>query len=307
VLDKIEDQVFAATKLYQEKREEAVNQGKQLVVEANKQVNSLLDITEALVDKILPPDMEFEYQEISGGSDSSDEGTETDLERLEANPLPRVTAFGLGVPKRIKAVAWSKIRTMDLSSAAQIEALAYVIDLIQYAADRYIDVDGIQRAGVAVKEKVGENLEAVNVSFISPVKEIIDKHTEDIKSVGVKTVVGVVATIAQAVEVVRRQLLYRFGPTGHKLQEELASYTVAAKNAVSTMKDSDLVAYIEVVKENSLATLTKIVELLNTYAPVHITQKLPSLLSWSESINQRLSAAAEELAQKGTATPADSS
>jgi len=298
VLDKIEDKVSAATKLYQEKKEVAVNQGKQLVAGANKQVNQLLDITEGLVDKILPPDMEFEYQELSG-SGSEEEGHEkSNLERLEANPIPRVTALGLGVPKRIKAAALSNIRTVDLSSATQIEALVYVIDLIQYAADKYIDVDGIQRAGLVVKEKVDENLEAVNISYTS-IKEIIDKHTEDIRSAGIKTVVGVVATIAQAVEVVRRQLLYRFGPTGHKLQEELASYTVAAKNAVSSMQDTDLVAYIEVVKENSLATLTKIVELLNTYAPAHITENLPSLLSWSESINQRLSVAAKELG-KGT-------
>lgn len=65
--------------------------------------------------------------------------------------------------------------------------------------------------------------------------KVIDKHTEDMSKAGVKTVVGVVATIAQAIEVVRRQLFYRLG-SRQKLQEELANYTLAAKKAVASMK-----------------------------------------------------------------------
>lgn len=297
VLDKLEGQVSAATKLYQEKKDEAVTQGLHLVQGANKQVHQLLDITESLVDKILPPDMEFEYQEVG------EDGIAVDIvkvEKVEGNPLPRVTALGTGLPKRLKAAALSRMSTFDIRSATQIEALAYVIDLIQYAAD-YIDVDKQKRvllqASEAVKERVGENLDTVNLSFVSPIKEVIDKHTEDIKTAGVKTVVGVVATIAQAVEVVRRQLFLHLG-SSQKLQEELANYTLAAKKAVESMKDHDLVDYINLVKENTHTTLTKIVELLNSYAPTHLTQSLPSLVSWSESINQRLSAAAEEIMKK---------
>lgn len=105
---KIEGQVSAATKLYQEKKEEAVNQ-------ANKQAHQLLDITEALVDKILPPEMEFEYQEV--GEDSEPKAAKSE------EPLSsRATAIGFGVPKRLKAVAMSKIRTLDMKNATQIEA-----------------------------------------------------------------------------------------------------------------------------------------------------------------------------------------
>eukprot|EP01127_Copromyxa_protea_P006225 TRINITY_DN1603_c0_g1_i1.p1 TRINITY_DN1603_c0_g1~~TRINITY_DN1603_c0_g1_i1.p1 ORF type:complete len:240 (-),score=59.49 TRINITY_DN1603_c0_g1_i1:31-750(-) len=234
--------------------------------------------------------MEFEYQEVVSGEDETVNVVSVDQ---GANPLPRVTALGVELPKRLKAAALSKIRTIDLRSATQVEALTYVIDLIQYAAD-YIDVEQQKRvllqAGEAVKEKVGEGL-------VSPIKEVIDKHTEDIKTTGVKTVVGVVASIAQAVEVVRRQLFLHLAPS-QKLQEELASYTVAAKNAIASMKDTDLVNYINLVKENTHATLTKLVELLNTYAPTHLTQSIPSLVKWTESINQRLSAAAEEIKSK---------
>lgn len=50
-----------------------------------------------------------------------------------------------------------------------------MIDLIQYAAD-YIDVDKqkqvLLQAREVVREKVGENLETVNLSLVSPIKEV---------------------------------------------------------------------------------------------------------------------------------------
>jgi hypothetical protein len=109
--------------LYQEKKGEAVTQGLHLVQGANKQVHQLLDITESLVDKILPPDMEFEYQEVSA------DGVAIDIVKVdkgEGNPLPRVTALGTGLPKRLKAVALSKIGTFDIRNATQIEVRAFI-------------------------------------------------------------------------------------------------------------------------------------------------------------------------------------
>lgn len=68
VLDTLEHQVFAATKLYQDKKEVAVTQGtiassfsdpggKYLVTEANKHVHQVLDITEGALlalDPLIP-------------------------------------------------------------------------------------------------------------------------------------------------------------------------------------------------------------------------------------------------------------
>lgn len=104
--------------MYQGTKEGAVNQGTYLVQEASKQAHQLLDATEALVDRILPPDMEFEYQEVT-----EHEAAEAVAVTAapEGNPLPRATALGAAVPRRLKAAALSKIRTLDLKNATQIE------------------------------------------------------------------------------------------------------------------------------------------------------------------------------------------
>jgi hypothetical protein len=283
VLDTIEGSVSAANKLYQEK-----------VVVANKQVNQLLDLAEAVVDTVLPPAMEFEYQEVTGDS-SSEEERDKEAERLEANPLPRMTAIGLGVPKRIKVATLSKIRTIDLANPLQTESLGYVVDLVQYAAD-YIDIEQKKQVLHNTTDNVLESIGTLNTNYVLPIKEILDKHTEDVKVVGIKTVVGIVAAIAQAIEVVRRQLLRRLG-SREQLQEELANLAVSAKKAISAMNEQELIAYIEVVRENSYSALSKIVDLLNSYAPAPIVQQLPSLATWTESINQRLAKASKDLAQ----------
>jgi len=285
VLDAIETNVYAASRLKQE-----------AVLEATKQANQLLDMTEQLVDSILPPAMEFEFQELNDSTES-EEDVKGVGERLTENPIPRAAALGLDVPKRLKAAALTKIRIIDLKSPTQLESVAYVVDLIQYAAD-YVDLEGqkkiIQHAGENLKGIVGENINALNTNFVHPVKEIIDKHTADITVPGVRVVVGVVASIAQAVEVVRRQLYRRFG-SREKLQEELATITVSTKQAISSMTEHDLVKYIQAVKENTNRALSKILELMSTYAPASVTQHLPRLVEWSESINFRLAAATREV------------
>eukprot|EP01126_Amoeba_proteus_P003715 TRINITY_DN1123_c0_g2_i6.p1 TRINITY_DN1123_c0_g2~~TRINITY_DN1123_c0_g2_i6.p1 ORF type:complete len:250 (+),score=48.80 TRINITY_DN1123_c0_g2_i6:577-1326(+) len=222
--------------------------------------------------------------------------------------IPRVTSLGYTVPRRLKAVAINKLSTIDYRNSYQLESFSYVVDLIQFAAD-YIDIEKqkntLLSASEAVRERVGSNIETVNQQLISPIKEVIDKHTGDIKNAGVKTVVGVVSTIAQAVEIVRRQLLHQFG-SRKKLLEELVNYTISTKNAILPLQERDLIEYVNVVKVNSYQALSKIIELVGTYVPI---QNIPGLESftksvvvWRDSINQRLSDAVEDISKSSIQT-----
>eukprot|EP01126_Amoeba_proteus_P033860 TRINITY_DN3343_c0_g1_i1.p2 TRINITY_DN3343_c0_g1~~TRINITY_DN3343_c0_g1_i1.p2 ORF type:complete len:394 (+),score=80.73 TRINITY_DN3343_c0_g1_i1:1047-2228(+) len=258
--------------------------------ESIKKVNLLLDSTENIIDGLLPPMMEIEKQDVFDWENQNQEGI-----------IPRVTSLGYTVPRRLKAVAINKLSTLDFRNSTQLESFSYVVDLIQFAAD-YLDVEkqkiAILSAGEVVRETVGSHMEVVNQRLISHIKEIVDKHTEDIKNAGVKTVVGIVAAVAHAVEIVRRQLLNHFG-SKTKLQEELVEYIISTKHAILSLKEHDLIEYVNVAKTNSYQALTKIMELVGTYVPIQNVPGLESftesLVVWRDSINRRLSDALEVL------------
>jgi len=124
----------------------------------NKPINQLLDVTESVVDSILPPELELEpldiHEETTTQAEPSAEKTPTPQERLEANPLPRIKQLGGGVSKRVKRVALAKLQNLNLRSPSQTNAMGYVVDLIQYTAD-YIDIDQKRQA----LKGVGDNLQ----------------------------------------------------------------------------------------------------------------------------------------------------
>eukprot|EP01126_Amoeba_proteus_P003712 TRINITY_DN1123_c0_g1_i8.p1 TRINITY_DN1123_c0_g1~~TRINITY_DN1123_c0_g1_i8.p1 ORF type:complete len:270 (-),score=61.87 TRINITY_DN1123_c0_g1_i8:659-1468(-) len=136
--------------------------------ESIKQVNQLLDTTENIVDRLLPPMMELDRLDISEleteNEDNNDDGI-----------IPRVTSLGYTVPRRLKAVAINKLSTIDYRNSYQLESFSYVVDLIQFAAD-YIDIEKqkntLLSASEAVRERVGSNIETVNQQLISPIKEV---------------------------------------------------------------------------------------------------------------------------------------
>jgi len=266
-----------------------------------------LDITESLVNKILPPELTL-IPVIESGEDVDDEEQSEDsgipnyeLEliqqnnRLNSNPLPRIKEMSTGVTKRLRHVAMSKLGSVSLRSQRQIDSMAYVVDLIQYAAD-YIDLEGktkvFKENASQVQNYLGEKREEAS-KLMTPAREIIEQQTADIKEHGIKAVVTVVSSIAHATEVVRRQLANTV-PAVSALQERLKDITVRTKEAVLKLKGAELADYLTVVRDSCKTALHSIIEITSTYAPERLTESrlihklAESLSSWKISLTARL-------------------
>jgi len=263
----------------------------------NKPINQLLDVTESVVDSILPPELELEPLDIheeTSQADPSTEKTPTPQERLEANPLPRIKQLGGGVSKRVKRVALAKLQNLNFRTPSQTNAMGYVVDLIQYTAD-YIDIDQKRQA----LKGVGDNLQQFfeekkeqTAKFVSPAREIIEKQTADIEEQSVKAVVSIVSSIAHTTEVVRRQFAGQL-PDYNQLQSNLAQITARAKESILKLKEPQLSEYIAYVRSTYSSALESLLNVTNAYTPA--LSALPfyasvdgHLQSWRDSILARI-------------------
>jgi len=311
ILDKIEttasDISTKVTDYYNQKKETAVETGKVLVASANRPVNQLLDITETLVNKILPPEVpvppidsdedfdEKEPIECKSGEESEPvEIVEFENDaRLTSNPLPRIKRIGTGVSKRLQHAALVKLQNVNFRTQQQIDAMAHVVDLIQYAAD-YIDIDGKTKVIKEAKQYLEGKKEEATMKFVIPAKEIIEQQTADIKEHSIKVVVTVVASIAHVTEVLRINITKKV-PAVTKLQENLRIITARTKEAILKLKEPERASYLSAVRETYKQALHAIVELTSTYTPTKLLESVPMLLqlttgltNWRDSLAARL-------------------
>jgi len=263
---------------------------------ANKPVNQVLDYTEAVVNSILPPELELEPIDIHedvpvDANESKDVPTDlADPNRLTANPLPRIVSLGGGVSKRVKRVALSKLQNLSLRSPAEVNAMGYVVDLIQYTAD-YIDLDQKRQAIAGASENIQhffEEKKEQTAKFVYPVKEIIEAKTQDLKEQSVRSVVSIVSSIAHATEVVRRHFIGQV-PDLPQLQQNLAHITERTKNIVSNLKEPQLSQYLAYVRSSYHTALEALVNLTQAYTPASLHNIDTNLQSWRESLFSRLS------------------
>jgi hypothetical protein len=158
--------------------------------------NQVLDLTENLVNTILPPEEKPEKE----AHKNDDHGV-----------IARATTLGSQVAARAKA----KLRTIPIRSPQQLAELTHAVDLIQYAA-KFIDID-VEKARLdnaadlskAAVYSAIQNTKAVAEQAMEkaqPVKKFLEEKTGQIQNSAQRQIVAVVASIAHATEVLRRQI-----------------------------------------------------------------------------------------------------
>jgi len=266
----------------------------------DRPLEQILERLEALLDKFLPPTFNVEKLELDG----------------EISKSTRLITIGKEVPKRMVILAHQKYQGLHLTEE-QLQSFAFLVDLIQYAVDT-IDVHSKNAKNKATevmnsaseivsegKNKVGNkisdlsttiksNAESVNTQYISPIRTAIEERLAEIKQSELKNYVGVMASIAHAAELAKRQLFMKLGDS-QNLMVELQSYLDSSKNAVLSFDKNQLPIYLQNMKTNASQALSSILSLISTYTPSELLLKLPSfsqislnLESWRLSIEQRL-------------------
>jgi len=317
LLDKIEDSV-QSTRDYLDKANRAVvevtdqanetaknvqefitDQKEQLAT--GQTVDKLLDYTESFLDGFLPP--EFEVTEVPV------EASQKELE-VVVPPKERLAAIGYTLPTRVKRLAQRKVdswKTFNFRSEAQVESFTFVVDLIQYAAD-YVDLEhkkeNLEYALSHVKVNLtktadyisseGDRLQAVvqvklneSRAKIAPIQLTVEKYTEDVAHAGVKACIGVVAAVAHATEIARRQLISNF-PASQNLMEEFGSFTLSSKRAILSLNSEDLQAYVAQSRAAVATALSSVIDLLYAYTPAALNDHLANLRLWQRSLSSRL-------------------
>jgi len=192
--------------------------------------------------------------------------------------------------------------------------MTHVVDLIQYAA-QYIDVEAqkvrlqhaadaskaaLEQAKVATEAKVSEAIQGAKAAAeqalekVQPAKKLVEDRTAEIKDTAQRTTVAVVASIAHATEVVRRQIGARtanlpVSETRAELQRRLTELIDRTKAYTNSLNEAQLKEYIATVRAQSGAALASLINVINSSSSsslrAHLSQ---SLLSWSNSLVTRL-------------------
>jgi len=240
---------------------------------ANRPVNYLLDYSESILDHILPPHQEpiipIEI-DTEDDDDSFAESTEADNQNnisiTVENPIMRIKRITGSVPQRLA----------DKLVPLQEETVGYVTEMLKFAYES-VDVEGrkslIYENAAVVHRKLDEKREDI-VKLVSPAKEILERHTADIKDKSVKALVMTVAAITHVAEILRRQLVGTVIDPA-KLHDHLNQVTKMTKNAISKLKEHELANYIQKFKGTSLVTIQALIDL--TYA--HTPERLLPLLN----------------------------
>jgi len=298
--NKVSDYYNQGAQYYSNTKETAVETGKVLVATANRPVNQILDITEALVNKILPPDLDS-YPLESDDEENEFTGDESPLvshdyeqeDHLSSNPIPRLKEMGSDVSKRLQNIALAKLQNINFTSPQQTAAMTYVISLIQYAT-KYVDLDGktklLKENAAIVQTYIDEKREEA-VKLVNPAKEIIEQQTSDIKDLSVKAIVTVVSSVAHLTEILRRQIIDRV-PDISKFHVHLAEVTRRTKAAVLNLREQELSNFMLNFQETSKAVLQSILDLTYAYTPEKLLplfiQLSTNLSSWRLSLSARL-------------------
>jgi len=271
----------------------------------NKPINQLLDVTESVVNSILPPELELEsidiHEELPAEQAAVPSTTQSvaavsvEATHLDANPFPRIKQLGGGVSKRVKRVAIAKLNSLSFRSPTQANSFGYVVDLIQYTAE-YIDIDKktqtLKDTTANIQQYFAEKKEQT-AKFISPAREVIERHTADIKEQGTKTIVSIVSSITHTTEVVRRQFAGQVLDLS-QLQANLAQITTRTKEAILNLPEPQLRAYVAYVRSMYTYALESLLNLTYAYTPVALsTHPLfasidAQLQSWRYSLLSRL-------------------
>jgi hypothetical protein len=259
-----------------------------------------LERLEQLVERFLPQSFDVETVDASKLKDQT--------------KLQRATHLGLEVPKRIVNFAQHKYQILQLSED-QLPGFTFLIDLIQYAVEQ-IDLntkkaqasevlatakarllEGKEKVTELVhdgKAKVEERSRDINEQYVSPLKSIIEKRLAEIKHSDLKTYAGVMAAIAHASELAKRQLYMKYEDSKN-LIPEFEAYLDSSKKAIQSFDKNELPAYLSSMRSNAVDALNSVMALIAQYVPEDLKQKLPSLTdighnleTWRETIEQRL-------------------
>jgi hypothetical protein len=266
----------------------------------DRPIDHLLARLEELLDRFLP--QSFDVQKVDAS------------QLKEQSKLQRASHLGLEVPKRIVNLAHQKYQTLHLTED-QLPGFAFLIDLIQYAVEQ-IDlnakkaqvsdvyatvhtrlVEGKDKVSGLVqdgKAKVEERYGDINEQYVSPLKSIIEKRLEEIKQSDLRTYAGVMAAIAHASELAKRQLYMKYEDSKN-LIPEFEAYLDSSKKAIQSFDKNELPAYLSSMKTNAVDALNSVLALVSQYVPEDLKQKLPTLNdiganleTWRETIEQRL-------------------
>jgi hypothetical protein len=266
----------------------------------DRPLDHLLARLEELLDRFLPQTFDVEKVDAS--------------QLKEQTKLQRASHLGLEVPKRIVNLAHQKYQTLHLTED-QLPGFAFLIDLIQYAveqidlnakkaqaSDVYANVqsrlcEGKEKVAGLVQEgkaKVEERYGDINEQYVSPLKSIIEKRLEEIKQSDLRTYAGVMAAIAHASELAKRQLYMKYEDSKN-LVPEFEAYLDSSKKAIQSFDKNELPAYLSSMKSNAIDALNSVLALISQYVPEDLKQKLPTLNdiganleTWRETIEQRL-------------------
>jgi len=266
----------------------------------DRPLEQLLERLELLLDRFLPQTFDVEKVDASKLKDQS--------------KIQRATHLGMEVPKRIVNLAHHKYQTLQLTED-QLPGFAFLIDLIQFAVDQidlnakkaqasdvYITaknriLEGKDKVSVFVqdgKAKVDERYGDINEQYISPLKAIIEKRLEEIKQSDLRTYAGVMAAIAHASELAKRQLYVKYEDSKN-LIPEFEAYLDSSKKAIQSFDKNELPNYLASMRSNAVDALNSVLALIAQYVPEDVKQKLPTLNdigdnleTWRETIEQRL-------------------
>jgi len=152
-------------------------------------------------------------------------------------------------------------------------------------------VTGLVQEG---KAKVEERYGDINQQYVSPLKSIIEKRLEEINQSDLRTYAGVMAAIAHASELAKRQLYMKYEDSKN-LIPEFEAYLDSSKKAIQSFDKNELPAYVNSMKSNAIDALNSVLALISQYVPADLKQKLPTLNdiganleTWRETIEQRL-------------------
>jgi len=253
ILDKIENTALGitttatnyytqSTQFYQNQKENAIEVTHSLIYTANRPVHYLLDYTESLLDRALPPHQEILLlEEDTEDDDSFIESTgEGETTLTIENPITRIKRITLSMPNRLVNFTSDKIIPL------QTETVHYAIELLQYAYEK-VDVEGkkalMYENTVTVHKKLEDKKDEI-IELVKLAKNILQTQTADIKDKSIQALVTSVSAIAHVSEIIRRQLTGKVIDP-EKLHAHLKEVTRLTKIAVGKLKEQELRGYVQ--------------------------------------------------------------
>jgi hypothetical protein len=266
----------------------------------DRPLDQLLERLEFLVDRFLPPTFDVEKLELSS------EGV--------IPKSTRIATIGKEVPKRLINLAQQKYPQYHLTED-QALSFTFLVDLIQYAVDT-IDLNSKKEKVVqvynsastlvsegkhtienklsdgkhAIENKIADvstsikvNAEICNAQYVSPIRTAIEERLNEISQSDLRSYTGVVAAIAHASELAKRQLFMRLDDS-QNLMAEFKTYLDSSKKAILSFDKKEIPIYLQNLRSNAAQALSSILSLISTYIPKEL--KLPSISNVATNLEQ---------------------